>query len=117
MRNAISIKKVELALCDDRRQSLGDIADNTGFDRETISLIVSEDVGATKVSAKVVPKNLTSDQKLTRDLICEDWLENWDNYDKVITRDESCIFKYDLETKRRNMVWKRLEEKCAKKVQ
>ncbi len=46
----------------------------------------------TKVGAKLVPKNLTCNQKLTSVSICEDWLENWDNFDKVITGDESWMY-------------------------
>ncbi len=48
-----------------------------------VCLIVTEDLGKTKVSAKVVPKNLASDQKLTQVCVCEDWIENQDNVDKV----------------------------------
>ncbi len=65
MRNATSIEKMELVLHDDRRQLLRDITDNAGINRETVRLIVTEELGMVKISAKVVPKNLTSDQKLT----------------------------------------------------
>ncbi len=61
MCNVNSIEKVKLARCKDRRQSLKNFADVAGINWETICLIVTEDVGMTKVSAKVVPKNLTSD--------------------------------------------------------
>ncbi len=77
MSNTTFIEKVELVLRDDHRQSLRDIADNTGINRETFHLILTEYLGMTKVSAKVVTKNLTSDQKLTQVCICEDWPENW----------------------------------------
>ncbi len=46
-----SIEKVELALYDDCKQSLRNIADNTGVNRKTV-LIVTEDLGMMKVSAK-----------------------------------------------------------------
>ncbi len=62
---ATSIEKVKLTFRDDRRQSLRDIADNTGINQKAICQIVTEDLGMVKVSAKVVPKNLTCDQKLT----------------------------------------------------
>ncbi len=114
MCNTTFIEKVELALHNDRRQSLRDVADNTGINRETFRLIVTEDLGMTKISARVVPKNLTFHQKLTRVRVCKDWLQNWDSFDKVISGDDSWIFEYDPETKRQSMEEKRLEEKRTK---
>ncbi len=44
-------------------------------------------------------------------------LEDWDNFNKVITRYEKWLFEYnDSETKRQSMEWKRSEEKCFKKA-
>ncbi len=79
MYNTTSLTNVELVLCDDRRQLLKHIADNTDINRETVRLIVTKDLGMMKGSAKVVPKNLTSAQKLIRVCIGEDWLKNWTN--------------------------------------
>ncbi len=86
MRNTTTIEKVELVFHNDCRQSLRDITDKTSINWETILLTVTKDLGMMKINAKVVPKNLISDQKLTRVRICKDWPENWDNFDKVITR-------------------------------
>ncbi len=93
MHSATFIQKVEI--------SLGDIAENTGINWETVHLIITEDLGMTNVNTKGAPKNLTSEETLTRLHICENWLENWDNVDKVISGDESLIFEYELQTKSR----------------
>ena len=61
----------------------------------------------TKISAKVVPKLLTSNQKEKRPEICADILkqieENLKVFDDVITFDKTWIFQYDPETKRQSM--------------
>ncbi len=93
MCNATTIEKVELVFRDDRKQSPRNIADNTSINRRTVFLHVTEDLSMIKVSAKTVSKILTSDKNLTRVRICEDRLENWDNFDKVITKHESWIFE------------------------
>ncbi len=101
MCNITSIEKVELSLCDEHGQSFRDIANKFGINKDIVRLIIAtEDLGMTKVNAKVAPKNLTSNQKLTCICNCEDWLENWDNFDKEITRDKSWSFEYDPKTKR-----------------
>ncbi len=55
MCNTTYIEKVELTL---------PVIDNTDINRETIRQIVTENLGIKEVSAKMIPKNLTSDQKL-----------------------------------------------------
>ncbi len=67
-----SIEKMKLVFHGDCRHWLRDITDNTGIKREAVRLIVTKDLGTAKVVAKVVPKNLTSDQKLTPVCICVD---------------------------------------------
>ena len=57
-----------------------------------------------KVCAKMVPKNLTTEQKANRrDLDLLDRLERGPEFfSRVITGDESWIFEYDPETKRQS---------------
>ncbi len=66
--------------------------------------------------AKLVPKNLTNEQKGTCVRICTEWLENWDVFDCVITGDKNWIFAYDPEMQRQSREWKILEEPRTKKV-
>ena len=59
---------------------------------------------------KYVPKLLTPEQKEHRMRICSDTLENFENdpnlLQNVITCDETWIFQYSPETKRQSMHWK-----------
>jgi hypothetical protein len=58
----------------------------------------------------MVPRILTPEQKETRMNICTDILQNTENdlnfLGNVITYDESLVFQYDLETKRRSTHWR-----------
>jgi hypothetical protein len=57
-----------------------------------------------KVCAKMVPKNLSEDQKLNREEMCQNVLEKTaedpDFLNSVVTYDETWLFQYDPETKR-----------------
>jgi len=61
------------------------------------------------ICAKLVPKNLSVEQKANRLEICQDLLGRLESepdfLDKVITGDESWVFDYDLETKRQSVKW------------
>lgn len=115
-RTDLSVQKVEEAINANRRLTVRDVAEVTGINRETVRLILTEDLGMTKLCAKVVPKNLTAEQKENRLRICQDWLENSDIFTNVITGDESWIYEYDPETKKQSMEWKKTGEPRTKKA-
>ena len=62
-----------------------------------------------KVSAKMVPKNLTTEQKANWMDVCLDLLDRLERkpefFSRVITGDESWILEYDPETKRQSREW------------
>jgi len=62
-----------------------------------------------KICAKLVPKNLSVEQKANRLEICQDLLGRLGNepefLDKVITGDESWMFDYDPEIKLQSAEW------------
>ena len=60
-----------------------------------------------KVCAKMVPKNLTTEQKANRRDVCLlDLLERESEFfSRFITGDQSWILEYDLETKRQSREW------------
>jgi len=59
-----------------------------------------------KVCAKMVPKELTKEQK-QRVTICEDLLERQDDIlGHVITGDETWVYLYNPEMKRQSAQWK-----------
>ena len=63
-----------------------------------------------KICAKMVLKLLDDDEKLWHVEVCQDILEHLqtepDLLQRVITGDESWIFKYDPETKHQSLQWK-----------
>jgi predicted nucleotidyltransferase len=73
-----------------------------------------------KVCTKLVPKNLTSDQKLLRQQVWSDFLERLEEdpglMKNTITCNETWIFQYDVETKRQSMHWKTPESPRIKKA-
>ena len=105
-----NIKIINEIVRNDRRLSVRMMSDITNIDRETIRKILTEDLQMTKVCAKMVPKNLTCEQKMNRKDICSDIMERFTDdpelISKIITSDETWIFLYDPETKRQSMHWK-----------
>jgi hypothetical protein len=63
-----------------------------------------------KVCAKMVPKNLSIDQKLNREEMCQNVFEKIeedpDFLNSVITCDETWLFEYDPETTQQSRQWK-----------
>ncbi|VVC45936.1 Hypothetical protein CINCED_3A019665 [Cinara cedri] len=59
----------------DRQMSIRTMAETVNADKETVRQILHEELHATKVCAKLVPKNLTTDQKFLRQQVCSDFLE------------------------------------------
>ncbi|KAJ8940691.1 hypothetical protein NQ318_017664 [Aromia moschata] len=85
------------------------IAETVNADKETARKILHDELNMKKVCAKLVPKNLTPNQKLVRQ-IYSDFLERLDEESElminIITCDGTWIFQYDVETKRQSMYWK-----------
>ena len=88
----------------DRRLSVRMIAEETDLNKNAVHRILTEHLHMRKICAKLVPKNLSVEQKTNRLEICQDLLGRLeietDFLDKVITADESWVFDYDPETKR-----------------
>ena len=74
-----------------------------------------------KICAKLVPKNLSVDQKANRLEICQDLLGRLEiepNFlHKVITGDESWVFDYNPETKRQSEKSSSSEESTHEQIQ
>ena len=77
------------------------------IDRETVRKILPEDLDMRKVCTKMVPKELTEEQKQRRVTICQDLLERQDDIlDRVIiTHDETWVYQYNPGTKRQSAKW------------
>ena len=83
------VDRVRTLLRSDRRLGVRVIAEELNMNKETVRQIVKEDLGMRTVSAKMVPRILTRDQKHRRLHISSDLLRSADMFDRVITGDET----------------------------
>ncbi len=101
-RTPSNVERVKQLLHSHRRLSIRDVADELSINCETVCLIVKEEFCLQNLCAKLVPKNLTEEQKKHLVDVSRDWLEaiESENILKcVITCDESWLFEYNPETK------------------
>ncbi|XP_067942994.1 protein GVQW3-like [Watersipora subatra] len=93
-----------------RRLTIREISAESGLSYGTCHLILTKDLGMRRISAKMVPKLLTDDQKEKRVSCCiklKDALtQDPDFISKVVTGDESWVYGYDPETKSQSSHWK-----------
>jgi len=64
-----NIANVRHILRENRRLAVRSIAEQVNIDRETVRKILTEDIEMRKVCAKMVPKELTEEQKQRRVLL------------------------------------------------
>jgi histone-lysine N-methyltransferase SETMAR len=95
------------------------IAEELDVDKETVRQILTENLKMKKVCTKMVPKNLSEDQKLNREEMCQNVSkkieEDPDFLNIVITCDETWLFQYNPETK--PVQWKTTHSPRPKKAQ
>ena len=61
-------------MAEDRRLSVRMIAEETGLDKSAVHRILTDNFQMRKICAKLVPKNLSVEQKANRLEICQDLL-------------------------------------------
>jgi hypothetical protein len=93
-----NVDRVRALVHSDRRLGVRVIAEGLNMNRETVQQIVKEDLGMKKISAQMVPRILTHDQKCWLHS-SSDLLRNAEMFGSVITGDETWCFQYDPETK------------------
>jgi hypothetical protein len=103
-------------VCSDRRLGVRVIAEELNMNRETVQQIVKEDLGMREISAKVVTRFLTHDQKQCRLHISSDLLHNAKMFYRVVTSDETWCFQYYLEMKQQSMQLKTQNSPRLKKA-
>ena len=105
-----NVERVRQNARSDRRLTVRMIAHELGMNSERVWRIITDYLGMRKICAKMVPRLLNEGQKERRVQVCHDiWrqLETEPNLLKrVVTGDESWIFKYDPLTKQQSLVWK-----------
>jgi hypothetical protein len=104
-----NVKRVRSLVATDRRLTVRFVANELNMNKNAVHQILTDHLDMRKVCAKMVPKNLTDEQKENRQNICQelpDCLETEPDFmDHVITGDESWVFEYDPETKRQSKEW------------
>ena len=90
------------------------------MNRFTVYQILTQDLDMSKVWAKMVPKNLTTEQKVNRRDVFLDLLNPLERepefFIRVITGKESWILEYDPETKRHGQEWHTAKSSLPKKA-
>jgi len=93
----------------DRQLTVRMIGEELNLNHTTVHQILANELGMRKICAKMVPRNLSQDQKDMRKERCVDFLNlianDSDFLERVITGDESWVFEFDPETKRQSMEW------------
>jgi len=74
-----NIAKIHQIVCENHRLTVTGMAEQVNIDRETVRKILTEDLDMRKVCAKMVPKDLTKEQKQRRVTICQALLERQDD--------------------------------------
>jgi len=111
-----NIAKIRHNVRENRRLTVRSIAEQVNIDRRTVRKILTEDLDMRKVCAKMVPKELTEEQKQRRVTICQDLLEGQDDIlDRVFIGDETWVYQYHPETKRQSAQWKTANSPRPKK--
>ena len=104
-----NVKRVRSLVRSDCRLTLRMISSVLNLNRFTVHQILTQDLGMRKVCAKMVTKNLTTEQKANRRDVYLDILDRLERapefFSRVITGDESRILEYDPETKRQSREW------------
>ena len=90
----------------DCRLTLRMISSELNLNLFTVHQILTQDLEMRKVCAKMVPKNLTTEQKANRKDVCLELLDRQPEFfSRIITGDESWILEYDPEKKRQSREW------------
>ena len=106
-----AVQAVEDLIKSDRRVTLDEIATKLDISHGTVYAIVCEKLHFSKVSCRWVPKMLTDDHKMQRLMASRASLRRhrkegdaflW----RIVTTDETWVFHYEPELKRRSMEWK-----------
>jgi len=107
--NDQNVEVVRAVMAKEYQMSVTMIAEETGLDKNAVHGILTDHFHMQKTCAKLVPKNLSVEQKANWLEICQDLLGRLEiepNFlDKVIRGDESWVFNYDLETKQQSEEW------------
>lgn len=106
-----NIQKVHNLILQDRRITLRQIVEETGFSYHVVQNITSNILEVKKITARWVPRMLLPLQKRARMDICRQLLDTFRKnkksfLDRYITMDETWVHHYDPETKLQSKEWR-----------
>lgn len=105
-----NVEVIRELIHEDRRRSIEDISRIVGVSYGSVQAVLTSELNMRRITAKFVPRLLTSEQKTTRLQICEDLRQRASEDDsllsRIITGDESWVYAYDPETKQQSSQWK-----------
>lgn len=115
------VEKVHKILMSDRRLKLQQIAEMVGISKERVHVIVVQELGMKKLSARWVPRLLSDDQKKERARVCKSNLKRLkrnkrDFLRRLVTGDETWVHHVTPETKEQSRQWKHSGSPCPKKA-
>ena len=120
VRNEGLIAKLRKRIQEERCVTVRMIADEFGVNRETIRLMLVEDLGKSKVASRFVPHALSDDQRHERDQYAKDNIKtarrNKLFLNSFVAEDETWCFRYVPTTKRQSAEWKSPTSPKGKKV-
>jgi len=116
-----NIRRIEEELLSDRRLKLKEISVRLEISKTTVIRIIHEHLHMKKVSARWVPKLLSSIQKEHRSTCCQKILELCRGNQKqvlesIVTGDETMVLYYDPLSKRESMEWRKPGEAPPRKA-
>ena len=103
------VKRVRVVIRGNRHLTVREVADEVGISTGSWHQILTEKLQMCRVSAKLVPRLLTDDQKENHVEISQELLASANGNEnflkKIITGDETWVYGYDVETKMQSSQW------------
>ena len=107
-----NVTRVEQLILDNRRITVREISEAVGISVGSVEDIVHKELQFSKVSARWVPRILTSEQRAKRVEVCNDLLQRYEEegetfLESILTCDETWVHYSTPESKKASMQWKR----------
>lgn len=107
-----NVERVEQLILDNRRITIREISEEVGISVGSVEDIVHKNLQFSKVSARWVPRILTTEQREKRVDVCQQLLQRYEEegetfLESILTCDETWVHYSTPESKRASMQWKR----------
>lgn len=115
-----NVAKVDKLIRDDRRLRTHDIMSELQIGSHAVDEIIHDRLGYSKVCARWIPHQLTSDHKEARLDICQDLLEQYESEGegflrRIVTCDETWVHQFEPENKTQSMQWRHVKSPPPRK--